>query len=76
MDTNSNTNANNNSNENSMFNNYADIVGLNELIDMLHTGRNTALNLLQNQTISNFKLGGKYKIPKKCIVDYINAQIS
>ena len=73
MDTNSNNIKNENNN---MFNNYADIVGLNELIEILHTGRNTALNLLQTQTISNFKLGGKYKIPKKCIVDYINAQIS
>lgn len=58
-----------------MFSEYPDVVGLKDLTKMLNIGRNTALSLLQTKSINNFKIGKVYKIPKQCIVDYINSQI-
>lgn len=58
-----------------MFNDFPDVVSTKELTKMLKVSRSTALNLLQSQTIKSFRIGNIYKIPKKCIVDYINSQI-
>ena len=58
-----------------MFEEYPDVVSVKDLTRMLNIGRNTALSLLQNQSINNFKIGKVYKIPKKCVVDYINSKI-
>ena len=64
----------NNSNE-VMFSEYPDVVSVKDLIKMLSISRSTALSLLQNQTIPNFKIGRIYKIPKKCVIKYIESQI-
>ena len=58
-----------------MFSEYPDVVGLKDLTKMLGIGRNTALSLLQKQKIHNFKIGKVYKIPKKCVVEYVNSKI-
>lgn len=53
-----------------MFANYPDIVSVDELMRMLKIGRNSAYKLLQDGTIKSFKVGNRYKIPKKEIIDY------
>lgn len=54
-----------------MFNEYPDVVEINGLQEILHIGRSKAYELLRNGTIKHIKIGRIYKIPKKCIVDYI-----
>lgn len=58
-----------------MFANYPDVVEVKDLLQMLNISRSTASTLLKNKTINNFKIGRVYKIPKKCIVDYINSNL-
>ncbi len=64
----------NNSNE-IVFSEYTHVLSVKDLIKMLGISRSTALLLLHNQTISNFKIGRVYKIPKKCVIKYIDSQI-
>lgn len=54
-----------------MFERYADIVGIKELQEMLGTGRDGAYDLLRMGEIKHLKLRGKYRIPKKFIIEYI-----
>lgn len=58
-----------------MFVNYPDVLELKDLTKMLHIGRNTALKLLSNQEIKNFRIGRTYKIPKISVIDYVNSKI-
>lgn len=60
---------------NEMFVNYPDVLELKDLTKMLHIGRNTALKLLSNQEIKNFRIGRTYKIPKISVIDYVNSKI-
>ena len=54
-----------------MFNEYADVVELKDLQQMLCVGRNSALNLLQTKAIQNFRIGNRYKIPKISVIQYV-----
>ena len=54
-----------------MFNEYADVVELKDLQQMLCVGRNTALKLLSTETIQNFRIGNRYKIPKISVIQYV-----
>lgn len=55
-----------------MFENYKDLVGINELREMLGgIGRNKAYGLLKANKIKYVKIGSNYKIPKKCVIEYL-----
>lgn len=55
-----------------MFENYKDLVGINELREMLGgIGRNKAYGLLKANRIKHVKIGSNYKIPKKCVIEYL-----
>ncbi|MFR0814078.1 helix-turn-helix domain-containing protein [Enterococcus casseliflavus] len=55
-----------------MFENYKDLVGINELREMLGgIGRNKAYGLLKSNKIKYVKIGSNYKIPKKCVIEYL-----
>jgi excisionase family DNA binding protein len=58
-----------------MFENYNDMVNLEDLQKMLGIGKNKAYELLKNKEIENFKIGREYKIPKVAIINYINSKI-
>ena len=57
-----------------MFNEYPDVVNVNQLNDMLGGKHSKKLlyRLLQNQEIKNRKIGREYIIPKKNIIDYLS----
>jgi excisionase family DNA binding protein len=57
-----------------MFSDYPDIVTVDELVKMLSIGRNAAYALLQNGSVSSFKIGKCYKIPKLSVIDYVLEQ--
>lgn len=59
-----------------MFEKYQDCVTVEELQEMLHLGRTTVYSLLKRGEIKTVKVGNKYVIPKKCVIEYINNFIS
>jgi len=60
-----------------MFDDYKDIVNIDDLCEMLCLGKNSCYMLLRNGSIRSFRVGRVYKIPKKYVIDYVikNSQI-
>lgn len=56
-----------------MFNEYNDIVTIEELCYMLRIGRNKAYELLRSGKIRGFKEGRLWIIPKEAVVEYIRS---
>ncbi len=54
-----------------MFREYADMVSIGELCEMLKIGTSKAYELLRNGTIRGFKEGKIWKIPRHAVVDYV-----
>ena len=48
-----------------------DILTVNEMMDMLAIGKNTAYKLLQTVTIQSFRIGNTYRVLRKSVMDYI-----
>lgn len=58
-----------------MFENYKDVVTINELTEMLDIGRNKAYKLINSGEIKSRLVGKTHRIPKKNIIKYIENQI-
>ncbi len=56
-----------------MFNEYNDIVTIEELCYMLRIGRNKAYELLRSCKIRGFKEGRLWIIPKEAVIEYIRS---
>lgn len=54
-----------------MLNNMKDILTLKELQELLHIGKNTALKLVQSGEIEGFRVGNRWRIPRKSVSRYI-----
>ena len=54
-----------------IFENYDDIVSVEEVMEMLRLGRVTIYNLLKKGEIKSLKVGWKYIIPKQCVIDFV-----
>ncbi len=54
-----------------MLDEYRDVLTIKEVIEILHLGRNTVYRLLGDGEIKSRRVGKKYIIPKKSIIDYI-----
>ena len=48
-----------------------DILTVNEMMDMLAIGKNTAYKLLREGKIKSFRLGNSYKVLRKSVQEYI-----
>lgn len=57
-----------------MFNQYGDILTLDELCDALMIGKNRAYSLLNTNDIKGFKIGKIWKIPKSALIDFVLEQ--
>ena len=55
-----------------MFQEYNDMVSLEEMCEMLKIGKSKAYGLLRSGKVDGFKEGRIWMIPKQRIVDYIN----
>ncbi len=62
--------------EENIFTEYPEIVSFKQLMEMLHIGRSRATALLKNGEIMSIRIGRTHKIPKICIINYINAKAS
>ncbi|NSR35131.1 helix-turn-helix domain-containing protein [Enterococcus faecalis] len=54
-----------------IFESYPSILKITDLTKMLNIGKNKAYNLLKDKSIENIKIGARYKIPKKAVIEYI-----
>lgn len=61
--------------ESNMFASYPDVVTVDDLMEMLHIGRNSAYMLLKTGVIKTIRIGKRYIIPKKSIISYISTVI-
>ena len=57
-----------------MFNEYSDLVNVEELCEMLSIGKNAAYTLLASGELSAFRFNRTWKIPKLSVIDYIIKQ--
>ena len=54
-----------------MFKEYADIVRIKDVQDMLKIGKNKVYELLKSGEIKSIRIGNKYIIPKKSVIDFV-----
>ena len=56
----------------SMFENYPDVVEVDDLLKMLGgISKKLAYRLLSDQEIRSVRVGRAYKIPKICVIEYL-----
>lgn len=56
-----------------MFSKYDDIVSVEDVMEILHLGRVTVYNLLKSGRIHTLRVGKKYVISKKSVIDFLAA---
>lgn len=56
-----------------LFSDYDDILSIEDVMKMLHIGKNTAYSLLKNNEIRNLRIGKRYIIPKQSVINFITA---
>lgn len=56
-----------------MFTEYNDVVTVEEVMEMIYLGRVTGYNLLKTDKIHTLRVGKKYVIPKKSVIDFLAA---
>lgn len=54
-----------------MFENYPDLMTSEQVAELLSIGKNKLYEILKNKTIPSIKIGKKYLVPKKLLVEYI-----
>lgn len=54
-----------------MLSNYSDVLKPEDVQEILQTGRNSVYALLKNGEIKSLMIGGKYRIPKLYLLEYI-----
>ena len=57
--------------ENEMFTEYDDVVSVSDVAKMLHLSKVSVYGLLKSGKIFTLKVGKKYVIPKKSIIDFL-----
>lgn len=53
---------------------YPDVLSVDELQNLLRIGRSATYKLLKEQKIKTLKVGNRYIIPKKSVIDYLTIQ--
>ncbi len=51
-----------------------EMISVEDLMEMLHLGKNTTYELLKSNTIKCFLIKGRYKIPRISVYEYIEEQ--
>lgn len=54
-----------------MFYDYGDVLTVDELMEVLKIGRNSAYSLLKNQQIQSFRVGRIHRIPRENVTAFI-----
>jgi len=56
-----------------MFNEYPDIMTVEQLAKALNIGKNSAYALVNSRTIGSKRIGRKIIVPKSCVIDYVQS---
>ena len=54
-----------------VFENYSDIVSVDDVMSMLGIGKSSAYGLLKTKQIRHVRVGKKYIIPKQSVIEFI-----
>lgn len=54
-----------------MFEEYGDMLSVEEVMDILGIGRNAAYDLFKSGDLKCFRFKGKWKIPKQSVIEFI-----
>lgn len=56
-----------------MFEEYNDILTIGDLQSALHIGKSAAYKLINSGEINYIRIGNRIRIPKSCLLDYVNS---
>jgi excisionase family DNA binding protein len=51
---------------------YPDVLTVEEVMEILQIGRRSTYKLIHANEIRHFKIGIKIRVPKQCVIDYLN----
>lgn len=51
---------------------YSDVLTVNDVMNILHIGRNKAYELLRSKVIPSIRIGKKYVIPKNLMIEFLS----
>jgi len=57
-----------------MLNDLYEVLSVEETMDYMLIGKNKLYSLLQSGKLKGFRVGRKWRIPRKSIQDYINRE--
>lgn len=55
-----------------MLDSYSDVLTVNDVMNILHIGRNKAYELLRSRVIPSIRIGKKYVIPKNLMIEFLS----
>lgn len=58
-------------NSKEVFAEFPDVITIEDMMAMLHIGRNTAYQLLRENRVQSIRVGKKYIIPKSCVIEFL-----
>lgn len=56
-----------------MFTEYDEILSIEDVMEILHIGKNSVYSLLKSNEIRNIKVGKRYIVPKQSVINFITA---
>lgn len=59
-----------------MFKEYDDVLTPEQVQEILHTGRNTVYECLAEGKIKSIRIGGKYRIPKLYLLEFMYPEMN
>lgn len=57
-----------------MLENYNDVLLIDDIMNILKVGRNTAYKLINSGEIKSLRIGRNIRIPKICLIDYLSRE--
>lgn len=51
---------------------YPDVLTVENVKEILQIGRKSAYRLVEQNRIRHFRIGGIIRIPKQCLIDFLN----
>lgn len=57
-----------------LFNAYPDVVSIDEIQQMLRIGKNAVYDLLKSKQLKSIKVGKRYIVPRKYVIDFLLKQ--
>lgn len=56
-----------------MFREYDEILSIEDVMEILHIGKNSVYSLLKSNEIRNIRVGKRYIVPKQSVINFITA---